>query len=197
MKICAVDGCDAKARKRGWCAKHYVRWWRNGDPLGGRASKGDLLKFLENHRDYEGVACLLWPYSRNNHGYGQVRNEGVRKYAHVLMLEMTAGPKPTQRHEAAHSCGQGHKGCVNPKHLRWATHSENCMDRIQHGTHCRGDRAHAVKLTEAQVREIRELIAQGMRQREIAELYGITQTNVSHINIGRSWNWLENMEVTP
>jgi hypothetical protein len=28
---CAVDGCAQPARSRGWCRKHYHRWYRHGD----------------------------------------------------------------------------------------------------------------------------------------------------------------------
>jgi hypothetical protein len=34
-----------------------------------------------------------------------------------------------------HSCGNGDKGCVNPKHLRIGTPSENNADTLEHGTH--------------------------------------------------------------
>lgn len=30
--VCAVEGCDNSAEKRGWCDKHYQRFWKNGDP---------------------------------------------------------------------------------------------------------------------------------------------------------------------
>lgn len=29
---CSVDLCESQAQRRGYCAKHYNRWWRNGDP---------------------------------------------------------------------------------------------------------------------------------------------------------------------
>lgn len=32
-RICAVDGCGRAPIARGWCRKHYSRWWRHGDPL--------------------------------------------------------------------------------------------------------------------------------------------------------------------
>ena len=32
-KPCAIDGCERRAIKRGWCEMHYVRWWTHGDPL--------------------------------------------------------------------------------------------------------------------------------------------------------------------
>ncbi len=29
---CAIDGCDSPVQARGWCNRHYLRWWRHGDP---------------------------------------------------------------------------------------------------------------------------------------------------------------------
>lgn len=33
MKVCAVEGCERPSKTRGWCAKHYERWLRHGDPM--------------------------------------------------------------------------------------------------------------------------------------------------------------------
>ena len=30
--VCSVDGCGGPGYARGWCAKHYERWRRHGDP---------------------------------------------------------------------------------------------------------------------------------------------------------------------
>src|SRR5215467_9540680 len=37
--MCTIHGCENIAVKRGWCHGHYMRWYRHGDPLLGRASK--------------------------------------------------------------------------------------------------------------------------------------------------------------
>lgn len=29
---CSVEGCEANAKSRGWCGKHYARWTKHGDP---------------------------------------------------------------------------------------------------------------------------------------------------------------------
>lgn len=31
--MCGADGCTAPVRARGYCARHYARWRRYGDPL--------------------------------------------------------------------------------------------------------------------------------------------------------------------
>ena len=33
--MCTVDGCGRPHRSRGWCAAHYARWVKHGDPLVG------------------------------------------------------------------------------------------------------------------------------------------------------------------
>ena len=30
---CSVPDCESPARRRGWCHRHYTRWWRHGDPM--------------------------------------------------------------------------------------------------------------------------------------------------------------------
>lgn len=42
-RTCSIEGCEGIAGRpgtaRGWCSKHYNRWQRWGDPLGGRPLK--------------------------------------------------------------------------------------------------------------------------------------------------------------
>lgn len=30
--MCKIDGCKREVEARGWCRKHYSRWWNHGDP---------------------------------------------------------------------------------------------------------------------------------------------------------------------
>jgi hypothetical protein len=30
---CSIDDCTVPARRRGWCNRHYQRWYKHGDPL--------------------------------------------------------------------------------------------------------------------------------------------------------------------
>lgn len=42
-RTCSIEDCTAPAKTRGWCTRHYNRWKRNGDPLGGRRSHLDPM----------------------------------------------------------------------------------------------------------------------------------------------------------
>ena len=115
---------------------------------------------------------------------------GKRMGAHVAMCMLAHGERPSSTHYAAHSCGKGHLGCVNPRHVRWATPLENAMDRIEHGTSRRGEAHYGSKLTESGAREIRAL--RGIETQEsLAKRFGISRTGVSGVQNGHSWSWLD------
>ncbi len=50
------------------------------------------------------------------------------------MCILAHGEPPTPKHQTAHSCGKGHEGCINPRHLSWKTNQENSLDKREHGT---------------------------------------------------------------
>jgi hypothetical protein len=29
-RTCSIEGCESAAKTRGWCNKHYLRWWQTG-----------------------------------------------------------------------------------------------------------------------------------------------------------------------
>lgn len=133
--ICSVTGCGKFVHGHGYCDNHYRRYLRCGDPIGGRVDNGALLNFIEtvviSHASDD---CLIWPYGRSDNGYGTLRVGGKKWYAHRYVCFLRHGHPPTTGLDAAHSCGNGQLGCVNPGHLRWATRAENVADAIEHGT---------------------------------------------------------------
>lgn len=159
--------------------------------MGGRTSPGELMRFIHevalNHVSEE---CLTWPFGKNEKGYGQLWVEGKNGYAHRYICELAHGAPPTPEHQAAHSCGRGHDGCVSPAHLSWKTRAENQADRVEHGTHNRGERSAKAKLTEADARIILSLRGE-VRQKELAERFGVSPANISDIHKGRTWAWLD------
>ena len=134
--------------------------------------------------------CTIWPYGKAGNRYGQVWDGKQERRCHRIVCELHHGA-PFEDAEAAHSCGI--PPCVNPKHLRWATRTENQADRILHGTTNRGERCSNANLTQEQVIEIRAM-HNGFRKRpymqEIAVLYSTTEQNVSHILNHKSWRYI-------
>lgn len=190
LSVCKVHGCRNSGKiRKGYCEPHYCRFRRHGDPLGGRAAPGVPQKWLMDNASHTGDECLLWPFSKMTDGYAQVRWRGGVHRASRVMCYMAHGLPDCESLEAAHTCGNGHLACVNPRHLYWATKSQNLMDRVEHGTHNRGERAFAAKLKAEQVIEIKKLISESP-VKEIAKKYGVSEGAIYQIKKGRSWAWL-------
>lgn len=127
--------------------------------------------------------CIQWVGPKRN-GYGAFsRGRGNMIYAHRFVCEEAHG-KPFHKAEAAHSCGD--RGCINKRHLRWATRSENQLDRSAHGTSNDGERHGGSVLTEGMVRDIRRL-ARTMKQRDVGDMFGVSQGRVSLIVNRKQW----------
>lgn len=196
FKPCSIEGCKGNAHysakgARGWCRRHYRLWQSRGEPVPLKAANGEPMGYLKGFvLQNRGGECLLWPYARTSNGYAWVYNPEGSKLVSRILCEEVHGPPPSDVHEAAHSCGNGHMGCVTREHIRWASPLENAADRQGHGTQCRGEAIGTSKLTAEQVREIRQL--QGsLPIDEIASRFGVTPASISHIHTGHTWSWLD------
>lgn len=186
-RICSIPDCGKPHYALGWCMNHHQRNKKHGDPLAGRTSRGEPLRYFHSTViPYSGDDCLVWPYGKNESGYGKLWFNGQMRNVSRIICEMIEGPPPTAKHHAAHSCGKGHLACVNPRHISWKTPSGNAQDKFVHGTHNRGERHNMAKITEADVRRIRSLRGQ-MTQIELASMFGIGSAQVSLIQRGKSW----------
>lgn len=183
--ICSIEGCNKliHVKSRGLCNAHYQRWRVHGNPTSGAPLRGGVqLYFRDVVLPYEGDDCLIWPFARNANGYGTIRGGIVSRF----VCEHAHGPAPTEKHEAAHSCGKGHEACVTKLHMSWKTHAENMADKLVHGTHTRGDRCWSAKLTWGEVSEIRNLRGV-LTQKDLAEKYGVAKSRIHKIMSGKTW----------
>ncbi len=74
--------------------------------------------------------------------------------------------------------------------LCYGTQKQNQADRIANGTKSEGEKHGMVKLTQRQVEEIKQRLADGEFQKDIAVIYGVTQSTVSNIKRGSRWKSL-------
>lgn len=129
-------------------------------------------KWIEDHKDYPHDYCLIWPFAREGRvGRGMMgTGNGKGTWAHRVMCETVHGPAPIDRPQAAHSCGNGDQGCVNPRHLYWATNSQNQLERYRHGRGNRNANGNKSMFTPAQIAKIRSQYGE-FTQTKLAEMY--------------------------
>jgi hypothetical protein len=168
----------------------YTPYWNasqtgnHGYRMGGRLRIWDdaaNTEMLIDHVKHPGDDCLIWPFSCAR-GYGHFKYFRKYYYAHRYMCELANGAPP-EGSEAAHSCGRGDQGCVNPKHLSWKTKTQNALDCKDHGTQAKHHTGRHGKLTPEQASEIR---ISGMKGHELAKLFGVHETTISNIRTGRT-----------
>jgi len=124
---CSIGSCKKSAYERGLCSKHWQA--ARAGSVKEYAERGSLPEFLEAAVKSQVDECVVWPFAKRKYSYGLPINAFGSKRPHVIVCEAVNGPAPEGK-EAAHRCGN--ESCVNPRHLRWATHKENGEDRVEH-----------------------------------------------------------------
>lgn len=147
------------------------------------------MDFIREAFAYEGDHCRLWPYALNSAGYGHLSLNGKDILAHRLICQMAHGPAPIDRPESAHSCGNGHKRCINKRHLSWKSRKGNAEDMVAHGRSTRGHKQHMAKLDEDAVRFIRANVAK-LTPPQMAEQFGVTRSVIHQVINGTCWGWV-------
>lgn len=117
--------------------------------------------------------------------------------AHRMAWALLNGPIPNEM-DVLHSCDN--RVCV--RHLFLGTHTDNMQDRDRKGRQASGDRNGArtmperrprgtghgrSRLTEPLVVMIRERVARGVPQQEIADSLGLSKGTVNHVVHRRTW----------
>ena len=132
--------------------------------------------------------CWTWTAGTASHGYGIIARGSPQRgmlLAHRVSYELHRGPIPDGGH-ILHSCDN--RLCVNPAHLSLGTNAANVADMVAKGRQAAGEVNGHAKLTEEQVREIRERYDwYRVTQRLLAAEYGVTRSNIGHIVNGGSW----------
>lgn len=125
-----------------------------------------------------GVHSAAHPYPQVN--LGKLGGHAV----HRLVASAFLGPRPPG-HYVCHRDGDP-TNCA-PSNLYYGTPAQNQADRARHGTATNGERHPQARIARRDAQIIRDLLARGEKQQKIADHFGITQSQVSHISTGKSW----------
>lgn len=159
-----------------------------------QASDTGLVRSLERMRKTKaGGLCKVKPRilkgTPSTKGYLVVslfKESKVRFFGiHQLVLMTFVGPCPAGM-EACHSPDKS-KDNNHLSNLRWDTHAANCEDMRRDGDYATGEQHHASRFTSKQIRRMRELYKQGVKQTEIAKIFKVRQGHVSDIVLEKVW----------
>lgn len=121
-----------------------------------------------------------WPWGGYiEDGYGRYFYGGRMRAAHELAVTFTTGETRAKNLDTCHSCNN--PPCCNPKHLRFDTRASNIADAVAAGTM----RGKTGKLTPGDVAIIRTRLANGAKQQDLADDFGVTNGLISMIKTGR------------
>lgn len=130
--------------------------------------------------------CHLFQGSKDDCGYGRITKDGklVRIHREVWKLhnnnqEITG--------VIMHSCDT--PACINPEHLSHGTQAENIADMVNKGRRVtvKGSNQHDAKLHEADIPEIRKLLASGISGYKISKMYSVSEQTIRFIKQGKTW----------
>lgn len=152
-----------------------------------------LAKAIEEHATTYGhlppleQPCLVWPWGKTLYGYGKVYIAATSSTTtHRYVYELVNGPIPGNL-QALHHCDN--PPCFNPAHIYAGTHQENMRDCMARGRHraIHGEKHHARKLTDEQVRQILAFKDAGIAAATIGMFYRVSENVI--FTIWRDIGW--------
>ena len=156
----------------------------------GQRRKDPIQRILDRvEGDLQEDSCWNTTGHHDKDGYSKVWVHPTYKSSHRIMYEVFNGSPIPPGMVVRHKCDN--PSCVNPNHLEIGTQKENQEDKSNRGNSTRGSKSHLSKLTEEQVREIKNRIENGERNMEIYKDYGVSRDLISKIRTGKLWGWLD------
>lgn len=131
--------------------------------------------------------CWEWTAHRKSRGYGQFTVRKGQFYgAHNVSFALVHGPIPPGK-VICHRCDN--PPCVNPDHLFLGTQVDNAVDMLakDRGNRARGAAQASARLTEDDVRAIRQAEKGRRYLRDLAEKYGVSVRTIQQVRRGATW----------
>ena len=133
--------------------------------------------------------CWNWTAGKSR-GYGYINIDGKNIQAHRFSWEYYNGkiPETSGYHGTCvlHHCDN--PSCVNPKHLFLGSQRKNMDDMLTKCRQAKGDKISLSKLTEVDVKEIRDHFDCGVfTQQEIADYYSVAVSTINKVINYKTW----------
>jgi hypothetical protein len=152
-----------------------------------------IQRFLSKVRIGSPTECWPWIKAIPRKGYGcfalRVNGKTTQFLSHRLAWIIANKSPVPDGLCVMHSCVDS-KPCCNPAHLSCGTQLENIQEAVARGCRPdnRGENHGMSKLTEDQVKEVREKYSTGLySQRDLGKIFGISQGNVGFITRKTAW----------
>lgn len=131
--------------------------------------------------------CWEWQGAKIAHGgHGQCIAGDVVTVSSRIAWALTNGNLPVDK-VICHSCDN--PPCCNPNHLFIGTQTTNMSDRHIKGRSARGSQIGNSRLTEDQVREIRELYSSGkLASPGLSRKFNVAQSTISRVINRKGWD---------
>ena len=129
--------------------------------------------------------CWEWQAGTDEAGYGRFRYNGEKRLAHRVAFEFFFGPIPegmVVRHKVCDN-----PKCQNPRHLELGSQGDNVDDMISKGRQAKGDKHGRAILTSAEVDQIKVMDRELVNHKDIADIFGVSQSHVCNILQERCW----------
>ncbi|MDE2098337.1 MAG: hypothetical protein KGL39_13875 [Patescibacteria group bacterium] len=153
--------------------------------------QNDAQTFWNRVKKGSDVECWDWlgwkSYGKRGGGYGRVDIFGFSGlYAHRVAYCLANPGRITLDKQdgqlVLHTCDN--QACCNPKHLYVGDHAQNMRDKVARGRQHKwgsGENSPRAKLTREQVIDMRQKHQSGMTVRQLAPLYGMSESGIKQV----------------